>query len=207
VSQPEVVFLDELTQGLDPAARRVAWRLIRQVREQGTTVVLVTHYLDEAQHLCDRVAIVDRCRVIALDSPQNLINRFADGIRVVFSTDRPDLGWLSEVPNVRSVTHHGPRVEVEGTAPVLALVASALVAQRKLRCKGDERRSRIPGMVSISERPAEVEDRAVPGHREGDLILGKNGRSAIGTLVERSSRFVILLYLPKITDQPPWRRP
>ena len=128
LGQPEVVFLDELTQGLDPAARRVAWRLIRQVREGGTTVVLVTHYMDEAEQLCDRLAIVNRGKIIALDSPQNLINRFANGIRVVFSTDQQDLGWLASVPHVRAVSRNGPRVEVDGTGPVLALVASALVA-------------------------------------------------------------------------------
>ena len=128
LGRPEVVFLDELTQGLDPAARRVAWRLIQQVREAGTTVVLVTHYMDEAQQLCDRLAIVDRGKIIALDSPQNLINRFAKGIRVIFSTDHQDIDWLAEVPHVRAVGRHGPRVEVDGTGPVLALVASALVA-------------------------------------------------------------------------------
>jgi len=86
INQPQVVFLDELTQGLDPAARRVAWDLVRSVRDRGATVILVTHFMEEAQQLCDRVAVVHRGRVAAVDSPQGLISRYGGGVRVVFST-------------------------------------------------------------------------------------------------------------------------
>ena len=65
VSDPEVVFLDEMTTGLDPAARRIAWDLIEKIRDRGTTVVLVTHFMDEAERLCDRVAVVDKGVIIA----------------------------------------------------------------------------------------------------------------------------------------------
>jgi len=127
VNNPEIVFLDEMTTGLDPAARHVAWDLIRSIRERGTTVVLVTHFMDEAEQLCDRLAIVDRGRIVAMDSPQGLITTYASQVRVIFTTDQVDLLWLESIPDVVRVARHGPRIEVEGTGPVLALVASALV--------------------------------------------------------------------------------
>ena len=75
VNEPQVLFLDEPTTGLDPQARRNLWELIRAIRDRGTTVFLTTHYLDEAEVLCDRVAIMDKGRIIALDSPRALITK------------------------------------------------------------------------------------------------------------------------------------
>jgi transposase, IS30 family len=91
-------------------------------------------------------------------------------------------------------------IYVQGRGALRRELAVCLRSGRALRHpqrRGNQRRTRIPDMVNISERPAEVEDRAIPGHWEGDLLMGKNNRSAIGTLVERSTRFLILLYVPK----------
>jgi ABC-2 type transport system ATP-binding protein len=133
VNQPEIVFLDEMTTGLDAAARRVAWDLIRAIRDRGATVVLVTHFMDEAEQLCDRVAIMKAGRMIALDSPQSLIATHAGEIRVRFGSGEQKgeapFAWLREVPHVRTVVHRGSRVEVRGAGPVIATVASALVGR------------------------------------------------------------------------------
>jgi ABC-2 type transport system ATP-binding protein len=127
VNNPKLVFLDEMTTGLDPAARRMAWELIRQIRDRGTTVVLVTHFMEEAELLCDRVAVVDQGKIVAIDSPQRLINTYAKSIKVIFTTAVEELGWLKNIPRVKQLTRRGSRVEIEGDGPVLALVAAALV--------------------------------------------------------------------------------
>jgi ABC-2 type transport system ATP-binding protein len=88
INQPEVVFLDELTTGLDPRARHKIWDLVREIREQGTTVFLTTHYMDEAERLCDRVAILDHGRIIALDTPANLVSQLGMATRVAFQVER-----------------------------------------------------------------------------------------------------------------------
>jgi ABC-2 type transport system ATP-binding protein len=129
VNDPELVFLDEMTTGLDPAARRVAWDLVRKVRDMGTTVVLVTHFMEEAERLCDRIAVMDAGRIVAEGSPGRLVAEHAGFVTVVFSTDRADLEWLADVPHVDQVMRHGPRVEVRGRGAVLAHVAAALVAR------------------------------------------------------------------------------
>jgi ABC-2 type transport system ATP-binding protein len=129
VNDPKLVFLDELTQGLDPQARRATWDLIREIREHGTTVVLVTHFMEEAEYLCDRIAIIDRGRLIAIDTPQGLVDGLGLPVRVRFSSDVDDLSWVEAVEGVTSVSRDGPAIVVEGTGPVLALVAAALVAR------------------------------------------------------------------------------
>jgi ABC-2 type transport system ATP-binding protein len=128
VNNPQIVFLDEMTTGLDPSSRRVAWNLIRQIRDGGTTVVLVTHFMDEAESLCDRLIVIDRGMVVAEGTPQGLIGRFGGGVRVRFTFDgTADVRWLEAVPCVTAVSRDRDRYEVRGDGPVLAYVAAALV--------------------------------------------------------------------------------
>ncbi len=126
-NDPQLVFLDEMTTGLDPASRRVAWELIRQIRDRGTTVVLVTHFMDEAENLCDRLIVVDSGTVTAAGTPQGLIDEYGGGVRVRFSNGGEDLEWLNDVPHVTDVQRDRDRYEVRGDGPVLAYVAAALV--------------------------------------------------------------------------------
>ena len=128
VNDPKVVFLDEMTTGLDPAARRVAWDLIEEVRARGTTVVLVTHAMAEAQQLCDRVAVMDGGRIVALGTPQGLIAGHTRELTVRFSVPRCDVSWLGSLPTVTAVHTRDGQAEVTGTGPVLVDVAAALAA-------------------------------------------------------------------------------
>jgi ABC-2 type transport system ATP-binding protein len=74
INKPRVIFLDEPTTGLDPQARRNLWELIREIRDRGTTVIITTHYMDEAEYLCDRVAIMDEGKIVAIDNPGKMID-------------------------------------------------------------------------------------------------------------------------------------
>ena len=89
INDPEVVFLDELTTGLDPQARRAIWELVRGIRTRGKTVFLTTHLMEEAERLCDRVAIIDHGRIVDMDTPARLIARHCPERAVVLSTDDP----------------------------------------------------------------------------------------------------------------------
>lgn len=115
LNDPEVVFLDELTTGLDPQARRNTWELIARVRDEGRTVVLVTHFMDEAEVLCDRIAVIDGGKLVALDTPPNLIGRLADRRSVTFETVRPYDGQaLRRLPSVGDVEQAGAQITVCG---------------------------------------------------------------------------------------------
>ncbi|MEA2001223.1 MAG: ABC transporter ATP-binding protein [Actinomycetota bacterium] len=114
VNEPEVVFLDELTTGLDPQARRSMWDLVRQIRDRGRTVVLTTHYMEEAERLCDRVMIVDRGRIVAMDTPGALIAALGADTRMVFSAPGQDVSSLSRLAAVTRVERSDSHVVVYG---------------------------------------------------------------------------------------------
>jgi ABC-2 type transport system ATP-binding protein len=127
VNNPELVLLDELTMGLDPQARRATWELVRTIREHGTTVILVTHFMDEAERLCDRVAIIDQGQVVALDTPRQLIGMLEAGTRIRFTPeDGFDLALLKSAQGITEVSREGDEVIVAGNGPLMARVAVTL---------------------------------------------------------------------------------
>ena len=127
IGRPKIAVLDELTTGLDPQARRDTWELIEGVRDSGVTIVLVTHSMEEAERLCDRVALFDSGRIVALDSPKGLAELVAGSKRVRFV---PSAGFddrvLTDLPEVRGVERHGERVTVRGSGDLVNAVILTL---------------------------------------------------------------------------------
>jgi ABC-2 type transport system ATP-binding protein len=127
INDPEVVFLDELTQGLDPAGRRETWALIRQIRDRGATVVLVSHFMDEVEQLADRAAVLHDGRVTACGTPADLVARADGAVRTRFTLlEGQHPGRLERLPGVLSATREGPRTEVVGDRTTPVLVAAEL---------------------------------------------------------------------------------
>ncbi len=127
INDPEIVFLDELTTGLDPAARHATWDLVKEIRAQGKTVVLITHYMDEIEALASRVAIIDQGQVIALDTPANLIAGLKAESRIRFTAPADfNADSLAALPGVSTVRREGSQVHVSGSGALLAKVAVAL---------------------------------------------------------------------------------
>ncbi|SMQ19045.1 ABC-2 type transport system ATP-binding protein [Streptomyces sp. Ag82_O1-12] len=138
VGNPRAVVLDELTTGLDPRARRDTWELIEDIRANGVTVLLVTHFMEEAQRLCDRIAVIDKGRVAALDSPAGLIRRSAGSTVISFTPSAPlDERELDALPALASVEHRDGRLLLSGTDEtvnaVITLLARTHVTAHQLR--------------------------------------------------------------------------
>jgi ABC-2 type transport system ATP-binding protein len=129
IGDPDLLFLDEPTTGLDPQSRRQLWEIIRTFREQSRTVLLTTHYMDEAERLCDRVAIVDQGKVIALGSPRELILSLGGEHIIEFTlgngqAGEPLLGAdLADLPSLRSVRNDNGQVQLSVTELHVALPA------------------------------------------------------------------------------------
>ncbi|MCD9880622.1 ABC transporter ATP-binding protein [Streptomyces guryensis] len=131
IGNPRVVVLDELTTGLDPRARRDTWALIEDVRASGVTVLLVTHFMEEAQRLCDRIAVIDKGRVAALDTPAGLIRRSAGATVISFTPSAPlDDRDLAVLPALASVEHKDGRITLSGTDETVNAVITLLARHR-----------------------------------------------------------------------------
>lgn len=113
VHEPKVLFLDEPTTGLDPRARRDIWDLIRTINKRSTTIVLTTHYMEEAEYLCDRVAIMDHGKILAIDNPRSLINNLAHTTQVSFFTVKPIDQSIFEGLGIEKIYSHYPKVILE----------------------------------------------------------------------------------------------
>ena len=136
VNDPEVVFLDELTTGLDPQARRAIWDLVRGIRERGKTVLLTTHLMEEAERLCDRVAIIDRGRIIDIGSPAELVARHCPERTIAIVADDPEgRRRLAAVAGVEVVQHQGSRLVIRGRGEELVTAVIDCVSEHRIRVR------------------------------------------------------------------------
>ncbi|MFD0557211.1 ABC-2 type transport system ATP-binding protein [Stackebrandtia endophytica] len=127
LGNPKVAVLDELTTGLDPQARRDAWDLIETIRDRGVTILLVSHFMEEAERLCDRLAVIDSGRVVAIDTPAGLVSQVDDRQRIRFRPSAPlDHAVLTALPQVQSVDRAGRQLVVTGTGDLLSAVTTVL---------------------------------------------------------------------------------
>jgi ABC-2 type transport system ATP-binding protein len=163
VGNPKLAILDELTTGLDPEARRETWSLIERMRDRGVTVILVTHFMDEAERLCDRLALINRGTVTALDTPEAIAAK-AGGSRVRFVPSHPvDDPTLRAIPGVNEIERKERYVTITGTGDLAGALINALAA--------------------IGVRVSEVEARA--GNLEDAFIkLTKEDASSVGKGVQ-----------------------
>ncbi len=148
IHQPEVVFLDELTTGLDPQARRAIWGLITDIRAQGTTVFLTTHLMEEAERLCDRVAIIEHGRMLEMGTPADLVQKHCPERRVVFTSEGPGLAErLKEVPAIQSIASDGSTHTLRGEGDDFVTDVISAIASVGIRVRGF--RTEIPTLEDV----------------------------------------------------------
>jgi ABC-2 type transport system ATP-binding protein len=134
INDPEVVFLDELTTGLDPQARRAIWDLVRGIRQRGKTVFLTTHLMEEAERLCDRVAIIDRGRIIDVDTPAALVARHCPERTVVLTAeDETAEDRFAAISRVDGVTQVGSRFTIRGHGDDLVTEVIQCLSEHRIR--------------------------------------------------------------------------
>jgi ABC-2 type transport system ATP-binding protein len=148
INDPEVVFLDELTTGLDPQARRAIWDLVRGIRKQGKTVFLTTHLMEEAERLCDRVAIIERGQVIDMDTPDRLVSRYCPDRTVVVSTSDPVAEErFQAIPRVEAVIRNGERFTLRGRGEDFVTEVIHCLSENQIRVA--EFRTILPNLEDV----------------------------------------------------------
>ncbi len=148
IHDPEVVFLDELTTGLDPQARHAIWGLVTGIRDRGKTVVLSTHLMEEAERLCDRVAIIEHGRVIEIGTPASLVEKHCPERSVVFTSEGNGVAArLKQMPGARSVTSEGSTHTLRGEGEDFVTEVISLVAREGIHVRGF--RTEIPTLEDV----------------------------------------------------------
>jgi ABC-2 type transport system ATP-binding protein len=134
INDPEVVFLDELTTGLDPQSRRAIWDLVRGIRERGKTVFLTTHLMEEAERLCDRVAIIEHGRIIDIDRPESLVKRHCPERTVLLATDdRTAEEHFRTIPRVEAVIRTDSQLTIRGRGDDLVTEVIRSLSENRIR--------------------------------------------------------------------------
>jgi ABC-2 type transport system ATP-binding protein len=148
INDPELLFLDELTTGLDPQARRAIWELVRTIRERGKTVFLTTHLMEEAERLCDRVAIIDHGRIIDIGTPHDLVRRHCPERTVVLTTDdAAALARLGALGGVEAAMLAGSRITIRGRADDFITQVIGCVAEHRIHVT--DFRTEVPTLEDV----------------------------------------------------------
>jgi ABC-2 type transport system ATP-binding protein len=148
IHDPDLVLLDELTTGLDPQARRAIWDLVREIRARGKTVLLTTHLMEEAERLCDRVAIIERGRVIDIGTPEGLVRRHCPAQTVVLETGNPGAAeHFAAIPGVDSVSRQDDHYTIRGTGGDLVTLVIQCLAEHRIRVT--EFKTELPNLEDV----------------------------------------------------------